>query len=192
MTKEHNKEGHSKKTEDSKKKESEMERMTQEINDLTDTLKRVQAEFDNYKKRTSLEKEAYGKVAKAQLFEKLIPIIDHFENALKHAAENDNFVMGMRMIHGLLLDLLQSEHVSILDPLDQKFDPHKHEAIGTMTDASKEGDVVLEVQQKGYMLFDKVIRQAKVVVNVTRPEGTGSEKEQTQNEKENENKSEDN
>jgi len=137
----------------------------EEIKDLTGLLQRLQAEFNNYKRRVDEEKKTYSVLAKKNFVEKLIPIIDHFELALRHECMDKNYEMGMKMIHGLLIDMLVSEHISILDPLDQKFDPNTHEVISTSYVSDKEEDVVLDVQQKGYLLGGKVIRSARVVIN---------------------------
>jgi molecular chaperone GrpE len=134
------------------------------LKELEDQFQRLQAEFANYKKRTNLEFEELGLVTKANMIEKLLPIIDNFELALKHNCSDENYVLGMKMIHGLLIDMLSSEHVNIIDPLGQKFDPCFHEAIGTKNE-DKDEDEILEVAQKGYVLYDKVIRRAKVIVN---------------------------
>ena len=134
--------------------------------ELTSLLQRLQAEFANFKRRTEEEKEDYTNAGKRQVFEKLIPVIDHFELALQHECQDENYATGMKMIHGLLIDMLGSEHVNILDPVGQEFDPNLHEAVGTTEEKSKDNNEVVEVQNKGYLLHDKIIRRARVVVNV--------------------------
>ena len=146
-------------------KKKEKKKSEKEVNkELADSFQRLQAEFANYRKRTDQEVLDSSENAKASIVEKLLPVIDNFELALKHKCADENYEMGMKMIHGLLIDMLNTEHVNIIDPLEQKFDPAIHEAIGTKKEDKDENEI-LEVAQKGYILFDKVIRRAKVVVN---------------------------
>lgn len=132
--------------------------------ELTDMFQRLQAEFANYKKRTNQQLMDSSETAKASLIEKLLPVVDNFELALKHKCADENYELGMKMIHGLLIDMLNSEHVNIIDPLGQKFDPSFHEAIGTKKEDKDENEI-LEVALKGYTLLGKVIRRARVIVN---------------------------
>lgn len=151
---------------DSKKPKAEPKKSDSEkVKDLTQLLQRLQAEFENYKKRTNTEINDSVEMGKSTVFEKLIPIIDHFELALKHKCADENYELGMKMIHGLLIDMLTSEHVNIIDPLGQKFDPCLHEAVGTQSEEDKDDNEILEVAQKGYTLFDNVLRRARVMVN---------------------------
>ena len=133
--------------------------------ELTELLKRLQAEFENFKRRTQEERKDFSNSAKRSFLDKIIPIVDHFEMALQHECADKNYELGMKMIHGLLIDMLISESVSILNPLDEKFDPVQHEAVGTSNNKNVKDNVIVEVKQKGYMLSGKVIRSAKVIIN---------------------------
>ncbi len=143
----------------------EMKRKEDEIKDLTVLLQKLQADFDNFRKRNNDEKKEYEFIYKKQLVEKLIPIIDHFENALKHNCTDDNYALGMKMIHGLFIDFLLSEHIGIVDPLGAKFDANNHTVVEVIHDKTQDDNSIVEVKNKGYLFKDKVIRRARVVVN---------------------------
>ena len=132
--------------------------------ELTDILQRTQAEFENYKKRVDKEKQEFVKYSKAEIIQKLLPIIDTFEIALKNNKDNEKFVKGMDMVYAQLISLLHSEGLKPIESLGKKFDPYLHEAMLKEKSEKDEG-TVLEELQKGYMLNDKVLRHSKVKVS---------------------------
>tara|TARA_Y100000310_G_scaffold340125_1_gene434882 strand:+ start:1853 stop:2326 length:474 start_codon:yes stop_codon:yes gene_type:complete len=135
----------------------------QKIVEFTDTLQRLQAEFENYKKRVDKEKVHFLEYSKAELIAKLLPIIDTFELALQNSQDNKEFAKGIEMIFGQLYSLLEQEGLRKIE-VNGKFDPFKHEVL--MKEGSdKEEDTILEELQKGYMLKDKVLRHSKVKVS---------------------------
>jgi len=133
--------------------------------ELTDTLQRVQADFENYKKRVEKEKKEFLQFANEELILKVLPILDNFELALMNAAEkNGEFVKGVELIYAQLFELLEKMGLKAIDAKGYKFDPYFHEAL--LQEESKEEDgVVIEVLQKGYLLHDKVLRPTKVKVS---------------------------
>lgn len=134
------------------------------IEELIDTLKRLQAEFENYKKRTDKEKEEFIKYSNANLILKLLSVLDTFEQALKHKdAETEKARKGIELIHKQLFTLLESEGLRPICSEGQKFDPFKHEVLMS-EEADKEEGTVLQELQKGYMLKDKVLRHSKVKI----------------------------
>lgn len=136
----------------------------EKIKELTETLQRLQAEFENYKKRIDKEKGEFVKYSKHEVIAKILPILDSFELAIKNAKNNPNFLKGVELIFSQLYSTLESEGLRPIEALGKKFDPYKHEVL--MQEASdKEEDVVLEELQKGYMLNDKVLRHSKVKVS---------------------------
>ncbi len=161
------KEEKTKKTEQLKKAKEEKpkkDEKEEKIHELTDSLQRLQAEFENYKKRTEKEKEDFVKYAKADLIAKLLPTLDSFEIALKNTTDNEKFVKGIELIFAQLYSLLESEGIRPIKADGEKFDPFKHEVL--MKEASdKEEDMILEELQKGYMLNAKVLRHSKVKVS---------------------------
>ena len=131
--------------------------------ELTETLQRLQAEFENYKKRIDREKEEFSRYAKADILEKILPIIDNFEMALKNKDKGEQFVRGVEMIYAEMISFLQKEGVERIKALGEKADPNLHEVL--MTEKSgEEAGTVLEELQRGYMLNDKVLRYSKVKV----------------------------
>lgn len=134
------------------------------IAELTDTLQRTQAEFENYKKRVDKEKQEFVKYSKAELIQKLLPIIDTFEIALKSTDDKEKFVKGMEIVYAQLISSLHAEGLKPIEALGKKFDPYLHEVMLKEKSEKDEG-TVLEELQKGYMLNDKVLRHSKVKVS---------------------------
>ncbi len=136
----------------------------EKIKELTETLQRLQAEFENYKKRIDKEKGEFVKYSKHEVIAKILPILDSFKLAIKNAKNNPNFLKGVELIFSQLYSTLESEGLRPIEALGKKFDPYKHEVLMQET-SDKEEDIVLEELQKGYMLNDKVLRHTKVKVS---------------------------
>ncbi len=134
-----------------------------------DHLQRLQAEFDNYKKRVDREKAELIKYASAELVSELIDIMENLERGVasaKGSDDIDSIVKGMEMVSTQLKDILGSRGLKPIDAVGKKFDPHYHEAMMmTPTDEYPYNTVIEEFQQ-GYMIKDKVIRYSKVRVSV--------------------------
>ena len=138
----------------------------QKNNDLTDTLKRLQAEFENYKKWNAKEKIDFVKYAHADLIAKMLPVLDSFEIALKNnnAGDKEKFLEGIKIIYAQFHSMLEAEGLRPIKSVGEKFDPYRHEVL--MKEGSdKPDDAILEEFQKGYMLNDKVLRHSKVKVS---------------------------
>ncbi|MBW2999723.1 nucleotide exchange factor GrpE, partial [Candidatus Woesearchaeota archaeon] len=134
----------------------------EKIAELTETLQRVQAEFENYKKRIEKESIEFKQFAAKEVVEKLLPILDNFELALKNTKENEQFLKGMELIYSQFFSTLENLGLKRIN-CNGKFDPHLHEAL--MSEQSdKEPGTILEEFQKGYTLNNKVIRHSKVKV----------------------------
>ncbi|MCH8003141.1 MAG: nucleotide exchange factor GrpE [Nanoarchaeota archaeon] len=162
MTKEEKKQNKEKKSEEKSKDKKPTEKEV--IAELTETLQRTQAEFENYKKRVDKEKQEFVKYAKAELIQKLLPTIDTFEIALKSTKDNEKFVKGMDMVYAQLMSLLHTEGLKPIEAFGKKFDPYLHEVM-LKEKSDKDEGIVLEELQKGYMLNDKVLRHSKVKVS---------------------------
>ncbi len=135
--------------------------------DYIDRIKRLQADYDNYRKRTIKEHLEHIKRANKDLVSKLLPIIDNFELALdagRKLEKDDDFYRGIKMIHDKLIEVLEKENVTVIEPVGEEFDPKVCEA--AVTEAVEDADEgkVLEVLRKGYMIDDFVIRPAVVKV----------------------------
>ena len=152
------------KTHDSGNLKKELEQKNKTIEELTDTLKRLQAEFENYRKRIEKEKSEFMKYSHAQIIAKILPVIDSFEMALKHTNEPQKFINGMKLIYAQLHSALEAEGLKAIKTDGEKFDPYKHEVLMKEESDKPEG-TILEEFQKGYMLNDKVLRFSKVKVS---------------------------
>ncbi len=147
-----------------KEKKHEKKSDREIIAELTDTLQRLQAEFENYKKRFEKERQEFMKYANAELISELLPLLDSFELALKNAADNEKFIKGIEMIFAQFYSALEKKGLRPISALGQKFDPYKHEVL-LREKSEKDDDIVLQELQKGYMLNDKVLRHTKVKVS---------------------------
>ena len=128
----------------------------------------LMAEFDNFRKRTLKEKSEIIKNAGENVLKGLLPIMDDFERGIKAAEaspEGESVKEGVKLIYNKLQKYLNQNGVKEIDPSDDTFDTEKHEAISAVPvpDDSKKGKI-LDTVEKGYMLNDKVLRHAKVVV----------------------------
>jgi molecular chaperone GrpE len=132
--------------------------------ELLDRLQRTAADFDNYRKRVAREQEALVARAHAGLVEAILPVLDDLERALEAAAMHEEAKLedGVRLVHRRLDDVLAREGLQEI-PTDVPFDPHVHEALAAIPSEFEEGTIV-EVVQRGYMLGDRVLRPARVIV----------------------------
>ena len=142
----------------------ELEALRAENEELIDTLQRVKADFDNYRKRAARDQESLVARAGERIVKELLPVLDDLERALEaaHAHEEAKLEKGVELVHRQLEQLLEREGLAPV-ATDGVFDPHVHEALLTQPSAAEEG-AVIEVLQKGYRLGDRVLRPARVVV----------------------------
>ena len=144
----------------------ELEEENTQIEEYQNMIKYLQADFKNYAKRVSREKEDLMRSANAPLILKILGIYENLERALNDGAEGskDALLKGVEMTYGQLKESLAEEGVTEIKAVGEKFDPSKHEALmNAQKDGCEEG-TILEEFQKGYMLKDKVIRYSKVTV----------------------------
>jgi molecular chaperone GrpE len=154
-------------TESEEEESLEPEALLAERDQLVDDLKRVAADFENYRKRAARERADVYARANERLVKELIPVLDDLGRALEAVAEHEEAKLeeGVRLVHRALSDLLAKEGLAEIET-DGKFDPHVHEALLSQPSDQEEGSVI-EVVQKGYKLGDKVLRPARVVVATT-------------------------
>lgn len=126
-----------------------------------DMARRLQADFDNYRKRSQRENEEYRKYASSAILSDLLTIVDDLDRALSLAGEETEFVKGIKGVRTNLMKVLEQNGLQEI-PADGKFDPNVHEALCTVD--GDEDDMVAEVFQKGYTLNGKVLRYTKVKV----------------------------
>ena len=148
----------------------ETEALRVENEDLIETLQRLQADFDNYRKRAARDQDALVARAGERVVKELLPVLDDLERALEAAERHEEAKLeeGVKLVHRQLEQLLEREGLAPIET-DGKFDPHVHEALLTQPSAAEEGSVI-EVLQKGYRLGDRVLRPARVVVAGTKDE----------------------
>jgi molecular chaperone GrpE len=127
-------------------------------------LKRLAAEFENYRKRMAREHESLSARAAERLVKELLPIVDDLERALLAAEEHEEATLeeGVRLVHRQLASVLEREGLAEIET-NGKFDPHVHEALLSQPSEAEEGSVI-EVLQKGYRLGDRVLRPARVAI----------------------------
>lgn len=129
---------------------------------------RVQADFDNFRRRTQKEKEELASYASMKLVSQLLPVVDNFGRALeagRNGSELDAFAKGVDMIFRQLEQVLEQEGLKAMETVGQPFNPEYHQAIMQVESEEYEEGVIVEEVQKGYMLKDKVLRPAIVKVS---------------------------
>jgi molecular chaperone GrpE len=131
----------------------------EEEHDYLDDLKRLQAEFDNYRKRMMREQTEIAGRAGARVIERLLPVLDNFERALAHSDDD-----GIMLLHKDLISVLGGEGLRAIDAEGQAFDPNLHEAVESHEAEDVEEPTVVKVYRTGYELNGKVLRPAMVVV----------------------------
>ena len=141
------------------------ETLARERDEYLDALQRLKAEFDNYRKRVARDQHELAARASERLVKELVPVLDDLERALEAASQHEEAKLedGVRLVHRALADLLAREGLAEV-PTDGRFDPHSQEALLAQPSESDEGTVI-QVLQKGYLLGDRVLRPARVVVS---------------------------
>jgi len=139
----------------------------QEAEELKDQALRAQAEVENSRRRAKRDVEDAHKYALERFTTQLLPVIDSFERAVDVVKELDDSSIsmeGLELSLKLLFDVLEKSGVKVVDPIGEPFDPGFHEAITMMVNPEMEPGSVMDVVQKGYVLNDRLVRAAKVVV----------------------------
>lgn len=148
--------------------------------DLTETLQRLQADFENYKKRAEKERGELAKLLACQFIAKLLPILDTFEIALKNSQDKEKFIEGIKLVYAQFHSLLEAEGLKPIPAVGCRFDPCIHEVM-LREHQDKEDGLILEEFQKGYLVGDRVVRTSKVKVNIRQEyspiESTSAKKE---------------
>ncbi|MDD7463668.1 MAG: nucleotide exchange factor GrpE [Anaerococcus sp.] len=134
-------------------------------NEYLDKYQRLLADFNNYKRREEKAKAEFKSYAAGSLIEKLLPVLDNFDRALKDCDEEDPFVQGIVMTRNELWKVLENEGLSEIPSDNEEFDPNFHQAFMTEESDEVEENHIIETFQKGYKLKDKVIRPSMVKVS---------------------------
>lgn len=136
----------------------------QDYDDLDDRYKRILAEFENFKKRSSKEREGMYNSVLSDVVEVILPVLDNLENAAKVETEDEKYKQGVELVLKQFKDVLKSKGVEEIEALGQVFDPELHEAVGSIQDDNLGEKEIAQEYRKGYKIGSKVIRHSMVVV----------------------------
>ncbi|MBQ4051164.1 MAG: nucleotide exchange factor GrpE [Oscillospiraceae bacterium] len=138
--------------------------LTAKVADLEDQLLRKIAEFDNYRRRTTKEKEEIGLTAKVKCIGELLPVLDNFERALAVGSADESFLKGVQMIFDSMVSTLKKMGVEEIEAEGKPFNPDLHYAVTRVENPELEANTIAAVLQKGYQMSGKIIRHAMVAV----------------------------
>jgi molecular chaperone GrpE len=142
--------------------------LEQERDEFRTLLQRTRADFENYQKRAQRDSVQERRYSHASLALDLLPILDNFERAVaaaKQAGETGPLVQGVAMIQAQVLDVLKRHGITLIDAQGQPFDPNLHQAVMQQPSADQPPNTVLQILEQGFMIHDRVLRPAKVVVS---------------------------
>ncbi|MFQ6067834.1 MAG: nucleotide exchange factor GrpE [bacterium] len=146
----------------------ELKSTDKEADEYLDYLKRLKAEFENYKRRSQKEKERIVSWSNEDLIKQFLPVLDDLERAVDSGQQSKNLaslVEGMRMILEKLKGVLQRQGLEEIKAKGEPFNPHFHEALMSVDLAEYPDNLVVEEMRKGYKLNDRILRPAMVKVN---------------------------
>ena len=135
-----------------------------ELDETTDRLKRIMAEFENYKKRSNKEREMLYNTILGDIISSLLPVIDNLEKAAGAKTEDENYKQGVELVLKQFNDVLTKFGVEEIKTVGETFDPEIHDAVSSIQDEQKGEKEIVEVYRKGYKIGTRVIRHAMVVV----------------------------
>lgn len=144
-------------------KNADLQANTKEV---LDNFLLLAAEFENYKKRINKDQQRSKELYKDSMLANLLPVIDDIDRALQHHDKDSEISEGFSMIRSKLLSYLENYKVSPFNVVGEKFDPEKHDAMLTRAVEDEKDNIILEEFEKGYMIDKKVLRHAKVIVNI--------------------------
>lgn len=143
-----------------KKEKTETEQLKEQLDDYTEQLKRLQAEFENYQKRVEKERKEFVSFANEKIICELLCILDDFEKALQSVQDE-----GVKLLYTKFKKLLEQHGVKPIESNGQKFDAFKHEVLCTIETEKYPEDTIIEEIQKGYEMNGKIIRFTKVKIS---------------------------
>jgi len=150
--------------------------LEQERDDFRNLLQRTRAEFENYQKRSQRDSAQERRYAHGALALDILPILDNFERAVaaaKQAGESGPLVQGVSLIQNQVMDALKRNGITRIEAQGQPFDPNMHQAVMQQPSAEQPPNTVLKILEQGFMLHDRVLRPASVVVSVPAPAAGG-------------------
>ncbi len=135
-----------------------------EMEELEDRYKRLLAEFENFKKRSSKERETLFNMVTGEVILKMLPIMDNLEKAATAKTEDKDYQDGVNMVVKQFAGELEKFGLKEIETIGKRFDPELHEAVSHIDDAAKGEQEIVEEYRKGYQIGNKVVRHALVVV----------------------------
>lgn len=147
---------------------SEYDALQEKADETMQRLLRAQADLDNFRRRTRLEKAEAAKYGALNLIEHLLPVLDNFERALASTESNQDFealVKGIEMVYRQIQQALEQEGLKEINAVGEPFNPEFHQAVMQVESEEHEEGIVVEELQKGYILADRVIRASMVKVS---------------------------
>lgn len=144
--------------------EAENEKLAAALAERDDRYLRLQADFENFRRRTRQEKEELAAVVTQSLLKDMLPLLDNFERALSADKNAATFHQGVEMIYKQMVEALQKNGLEYIETAGKKFDPNFHEAVMRVQNPEKEDDDIALEMQKGYMAKGRVIRPSMVQV----------------------------
>ena len=148
-------------------------RLQSELAEARDRTLRVQAELENFRRRSRRELEDERKYASVPLLRDLLPVVDNIDRAIEAAGKTQDsgaLLEGFKLVKQQLESVLERHQCKPIKALGEHFDPHLHEAISMQPSADHEQNTVLHVAQMGYQVHDRVIRPSQVIVSTAAPE----------------------
>jgi molecular chaperone GrpE len=155
-------------TADGQTPEARLSAVSQERDQYLDLLRRTQADFENYQKRMQREMQQERRYALCPLAADLLPILDNLSRAVaaaQQAGEKGPLVQGVAMVQALFVDVMKRHGIVPIEALNQPFDPNLHQAV-MQRPSDQPANTVIDVVQQGFMIHDRVLRPAAVVVSV--------------------------
>lgn len=144
--------------------DNEINNMKSELEETTDRLKRLMAEFDNFKKRSAKERESLYNSLLADIVSSFLPVVDNLEKAVNSNTEDEGYKQGIELVLKQFMDVLASLGVKEIEGVGSTFNPEYHEAVSSVQDEALGEKEIKEVFRKGYKIENKVIRHSMVVV----------------------------
>lgn len=135
-----------------------------QIDETEDRLKRVAAEFDNYKKRNTKERDGLYNSLIADIVSNFLPILDNLEKAVEAETKDEEYKKGIELVLKQFKDVLSARGVTEIETVGKTFDPELHEAVSSVQDDTKGEKEIVQEYRKGYMIGNRVIRHSMVIV----------------------------
>ena len=144
--------------------DTELNSVKLELEETTDRLKRLMAEFDNFKKRSAKEREGLYNSLLSDIVGSFLPVVDNLEKAVNSNTEDEGYKQGVELVLKQFMDVLSSLGVKEIEGVGSTFNPEYHEAVSLIQDETKGPQEIVEEYRKGYKIGDKVIRHSMVIV----------------------------